>query len=79
MAKEKATFRLSHAALEAIEKRDKDTYPTATEYVERSVLEFEKSEKLEQLMEKLQFLEENDREILKILRQDSPDIAYPNV
>ena len=37
------------------------------------------SKEIEVLMEKLQFLEENDREILKILRQDSPDIAYPNV
>lgn len=79
MAKEKFTFRLSRAALKVIENRDRESYPTATEFVEQSVINFEKSEKLDQLIKMLQRLDANDQEILKFVRSDNQDIVYPNL
>ena len=79
MAKEKCTFRLSHAALKVLKNRDRESYPTATEFVEQSVINFEKSEKLDQLIKMLQRLDANDQEILKSVRSDNQDIVYPNL
>ena len=76
MAKEKRDFRLSRAALEAIENRDKVRFPTATEYVEQSVLKFEKSCEQEQISKQLQKLDKNIQEILINLREDE---SYPNI
>lgn len=77
MPKEKKTYRFSESVLEIIENRDRKKYPSANEFVERTILESKDKctlENLETEVKKLQKHCENLEEMMKNILQS---MDYP--
>lgn len=69
MAKEKKTYRLSEEAIAIIQNRDRIRYPTANDFVEKLILESGGKDPTVLIEKRLDKLQENDKEILAILRK----------
>lgn len=74
MKKTSKTYRLSEAALEAIEGRDRLKYRTANEFVEQKILEEREAADIRQVLAELQNLKEEIGEIKSHLFREKRDL-----
>lgn len=73
MAKTARTYRLSDAALEAIEQRDRTKYPAANDFVEAKILEAGKEKKEDEVLRKISGMEKILERVLGLLTEKNEE------
>ncbi len=75
MAKVRKTLRLSERVIEIIENRDKNKYPSETEFIEQLILDSESRKQVECVEEKMQVIDEKIQRLLDWTK----DYSLPNL
>ena len=75
MAKVRKTLRLSERVIEIIENRDKNKYPSETEFIEQLILDSESRKQVECVEEKMQVIYEKIQRLLDWTK----DYSLPNL
>lgn len=70
MAKKSRTYRLSEAALQAVEMRDKLKYPSANDYVEAMIIKEKNEKKTNNIIERLDRIEKKTDILIQILSDE---------
>ena len=69
------TLRLSERVIEIIENRDKNKYPSETEFIEQLILDSESRKQVECVEEKMQVIDEKIQRLLDWTK----DYSLPNL